>query len=86
MRVKALIVVTAALLASLVESSLSWLVTAGACALVYRLPEETPRLTLLEAGRATHTISKIDPKLVAGLMGAVYGMCWIVGYAAITEY
>jgi len=84
MRVKALIVVAAALLASLVGSFLTWLVIAGACALVYRLPDEAPRLTV-EAGRATRNVSKIDPKLVTSLMGAVCAMS-IVGYAAVAEH
>merc|ERR1719420_590621 len=46
MRVKALLVVVAMLLASLVGSTFSWLVAGGACALVYRLPEEAPHLAV----------------------------------------
>jgi len=83
-RVKALIVLAAVLLASLVGSALSWLLAAGACALVYRLPEEAPRLTLA-AGRASRAVAKSDPKLVAGVMAAVSAM-WIVGHTAIAEH
>jgi dimethylaniline monooxygenase (N-oxide forming) len=83
-RVKALIVVAAILLASLVGSALSWLVAASACALVYRLPEEAPCLTLA-TGRATQAVAESGPKLVAGLVGAVAAM-WIVGYTAVAEH
>ena len=84
MRVKALIVVAAALLASLVGSALGWLVAGGACVLVHRLPEDAPRLPLM-AARTTHALSKSDPKLVASMVGAV-GAIWIVGYTAMAEH
>jgi len=84
MRVKALVVVAAVLLASLVGSALSWLVAAGVCALVYQLPEAAHSLTLA-AGRATQAVAKSDPKFIAGVMGAVYAM-WILGYTAIAGH
>jgi len=37
------------------------------------------------AGQATQAAAKSDPKLVVGVMGAVYAM-WIVGYTAIAEH
>jgi len=92
MRVKALIVVAAVLLALFVGSALSWLMAAGVCALVYRLPEEAPRLTLA-ACRATRAVSgltlalraALSDELVAGVMSAVCGML-IFGYAAVSEH
>ena len=84
MRVKALIVVAAALVALLVASDLSWLFAACTCALVYGLPEDAPHFTL-GAGWASDTIAKSGPKLVAGLAGAMIAMR-IVGYTTVAAH
>jgi len=86
MRLKTLIVLAAALLVALVGSALSWLLAAGACALVCALPEAPPRLALgAAADRASRAVARSDPRLVAGMMGAVCAT-WIVGHAAAAEY